>query len=750
MNDSPVNKANAFANAAEEYAERGQLGNAMEAHFRAAEQFLSAVSYTSDPEATRTLKLLYSNHTRQGKDLQRRLQTRSPSSSPLLPMHSAAQQPVQQQRSHGKPPTGAAGPIQQAAKTPVSVSGGLDSRRSSASSTHSPLVQRSQSQATDHRYRQQAGGTHLLPPQMLHHNHVQRAEEKSDFGSRNYFVGQSQTGSALAESMFDGDIPAYGGGGNVLNHMSPGPATMAVTSLDESTRSLAPNNPLDSIADSSYSVVAKAPEEDPEDPFNKFWEAVENLVDKITGPVAFATAPIGNSPQVSEPPPKHASGDPAERSHANLNASLRSTQMLNSYLVVNPNASYSGNAHAGPSYSAMGSTANAYGRPVFYNGGVVVSENDGPGVVGSIESNYFGQAPGGLLRKDFEGGGGRRPGARNSFSGFDSSAGALHDAAGMSQQRLPLPTSKTNEELIMENHHLKQTLNALTHRMALLERTTEENNLLRSSIIQFRQDVKKQVSRGRRGMGVSMISGRDGGRESGRERERELEAKVAKLEQELLAVRDEGQRMTTAMNKYKERWDRLKESAKRKKEAASTSGGTGPPPEESVKPVRPSPSPSPSLQQLYGSTPPSDVSHPPSPPPTTHETSPGSGGGFDEAHQQHLAQRRDSGAAAPRGHGMKPVRSTSSVTLTADARAPTPPRSTPAPPPPIAIPVATTTPTASSGHANEATKHPVEEQRPPSSTASSASAARGLARSGVSFSGDRSLFYSATSGSGFE
>ncbi|KAJ3172346.1 hypothetical protein HDU87_007942 [Geranomyces variabilis] len=600
---------------------------------------------------------------------------------------------------------------------------------------------------------------------MLHHAHVQRAEEKSDFGSRNYFVGQSQTGSALAESMFDGDMPAYGGGGNVLNHMSPGPATMAVTSLDESTRSLAPSNPLDSIADSSYSVVAKAPEvpeilpdlhmrffsltdlagqEDPEDPFNKFWEAVENLVDKITGPVAFATAPIGNSPQVPEPPPRHASGEPAERSHANLNASLRSTQMLNSYLVVNSNASYSGNAHAGPSYSAMGSTGNTYGRPVFYNGGVVVSENDGPGVVGSIESNYFGHAPGGPLQKDFEGGGGRRTGARNSFSGFDSSAGA-----GMSQQRLPLPTSKTNEELILENHQLKQTLNALTHRMALLERTTEENNLLRSSIIQFRQDVKKQVSRGRRGMGVSMISGRDGGREGGRERERELEAKVAKLEQELLAVRDEGQRMTTAMNKYKERWDRLKESAKRKKEAASTVGGTGPPPEDLAKPVRPSPSPSPSLQQLYGSTPPSDVSHPPSPPPTGYGTSPGSGGGFDEAHQQHMAQRRDSGAAAPRGHGMKPVRSTSSVTLTADVRAPTPPGPAPAPPPPIAIPAATTAAAVSSGHANKAAKLS-EEQRPPSSAALSGSAARGLARSGMSFAGDRSLFYSATSGSGFE
>ncbi|KAJ3065272.1 hypothetical protein HDU98_011350, partial [Podochytrium sp. JEL0797] len=68
-----VTKANSFAQLAEEYGERGQHAQAIEAHFRAAELFLVATTHASDPEAARTLRMLYASHTRRGKDLQRRL-----------------------------------------------------------------------------------------------------------------------------------------------------------------------------------------------------------------------------------------------------------------------------------------------------------------------------------------------------------------------------------------------------------------------------------------------------------------------------------------------------------------------------------------------------------------------------------------------------------------------------------------------------------------------------------------------------
>lgn len=313
-------------------------------------------------------------------------------------------------------------------------------------------------------------------------------------------------------------------------------------------------------------ISPRNPQDDPEDPFNKFWEAVENLVEKIsiTGPVAFATAPIGNTSPVQD---MNASGHldlakserfaahflggmtkPAlgsDHPHSSLNASLRSTQMLNSYLVVPPSDAQS--LSASRSSVNLTSTTTLYGRPVFYNGGVVVSEGENQGVVSSIESNYFGNTTGMMLGGD----GGNNGSARrlastssNSLMAAGSSVGMAREYGGMrgfdkGQHPSNLQNTKTQEELLLENHHLKQTLNAVTHKISLLERAAEENNLLKSSIMQFRQDVQRQATRGKRGMGVSMISGR----ENGRERERELEARVRALEEELRKLREEGQRM---------------------------------------------------------------------------------------------------------------------------------------------------------------------------------------------------------------
>ncbi|KAJ3024290.1 hypothetical protein HKX48_003115 [Thoreauomyces humboldtii] len=706
MDDSPVNKANAFANAAEEYLSQGELSNAMEAHFRAAEQFLSAVGYTSDQEATRTLKLLYANHTRQGKELQRRLQTRSPASSPRPSSHAQQVAAVNRATNHPRGPIPHAIP---ATRPPV------DPRRFAPQVQTNPPVQRFQTDYRQQARQHQHPSQHVLPP-----SGDEDPGGKSDFGSRHYFVGQSQTGSELATSMYR--HPAYGGGGSVRNHVSAGPATMDVTSLDESHRSMATSHAMGSVAESSYSVVEKGPEDDPEDPFNKFWEAVENLVDRvsITGPVAFATAPIGNQPVSQEVNDNKF----RERSQYSMNASLRATQMLNSYLIIPPNNPYKA-SDGGAQQASM--TASSIGRPMFYDGGVVVNADDPHGVVGSIESNYFGIAGGQHLGMEKSSGRDARASQAGSFSAYSGGSGGSQENLGsdrFSSSRGaggPTAASKTREELLLENHHLKQTLNALTHRMALLERTTEENNMLKSSIIQFRQDVQRQAvaGRGRRtGMGVSMISGREGGRERDRERERELEAKIRHLEGELQRSREEGQRMNTAMGKYKERWDKLKE-AKRKKEAASSSG---PGSVEDSKPGRPSPSPSPSMQHIYGSTPPSDMSHPPSPPPTAYGTSPRGGDGTFNHHG-----RRDSFSASTTvpsslsGGGGVGGRADGTTSSTAGG---------------VTIPP----PNFSGGSNNNSYRSgdppPLQQQS--------------LGRSMVSFAGDRSMFYSATSGSGFE
>ena len=48
------------------------------------------------------------------------------------------------------------------------------------------------------------------------------------------------------------------------------------------------------ILDSNAAEIRNAKGEDTDDPFNKFWDAVEVLVHKISGPVAFTTAPLSD------------------------------------------------------------------------------------------------------------------------------------------------------------------------------------------------------------------------------------------------------------------------------------------------------------------------------------------------------------------------------------------------------------------------------------------------------------------------
>lgn len=328
-------------------------------------------------------------------------------------------------------------------------------------------------------------------------------------------------------------------------HVSQGPATMAVTSLDESD--YPPSQMMDSVAQ-SYSVVSKGPEDDPDDPFNKFWEAVENLVEKIslTGPVAFATAPLTNSPQVQENA-MQGYYDPLTQPPHHLSSSLRSTQMLSSYFVIPDHNTNMNIASSSRSTASMSSTI-PYTRPIFYNnGGVVVSEGEHPNVAASIESNYFGIA---RSNSSVSNSGSGLGSASTSSAIQNSHSTVLAREYGHLPPRPP-PSPfhhppKTHEELVLENAQLKQTVDTLARQVAFLERAAEENNLLKSSIIQFRQDVMLR-GRGKRRGGGDIVQGRALGRSEGggmvaKDEVGALQARVRELEEELRKVKEEGDR----------------------------------------------------------------------------------------------------------------------------------------------------------------------------------------------------------------
>ncbi|KAI9360937.1 hypothetical protein BD770DRAFT_30891 [Pilaira anomala] len=71
---APVNAGHHFANLAEDFEERELWIKAAEAHSNAAAQFEIALKDTRDEEASRTLRLLTSNHTRKASELTRKAQ----------------------------------------------------------------------------------------------------------------------------------------------------------------------------------------------------------------------------------------------------------------------------------------------------------------------------------------------------------------------------------------------------------------------------------------------------------------------------------------------------------------------------------------------------------------------------------------------------------------------------------------------------------------------------------------------------
>ncbi|KAJ3188153.1 hypothetical protein HDU85_005301 [Gaertneriomyces sp. JEL0708] len=538
--DTPVNHANAFAQAAEEYTERGQWAEAIDAHFRAAEMFMAAVEGTRDKEAVRMLKMLGRDHVRRGGELRRRYGR-------------AGLQPQQ------RPGVVVTRPTEDA-----------------LNGYHAPVPRE------EHRIARQTEGLGLgvnVEQQQLQ-THGAGQGELEDLGSRHYFIGQSPTGSSIAHGFPHNGLPV------TTETPNDGPAVAPVVSLDESAAQF--TQPSESeYWRQEYSVLGEQEEGEgaDDDPFNKFWEAVENLVEKIslTGPVAFASAPL--RPDMD--PASGWSERDAGMAGDHMSETLKSTQMLNSYFVIPPTSGSHTTPGGTPAPGSASQTSQAsqlsYGRPVFYGDGM------------EMESNYFGRSSGNISTSH----------TSNTSQTLAPStvqqippphiSASLHS---MTRSRTASPTqrayipphprpndrladrrsrpstpsvlqsTKTREELLVENESLKSTIDYLAKRVSMLERAAEENWMLRSSIVQMREGWRRLNANQHPGerhsnVNVSPIVS------ANNEERNVLEKRVRELEDELKRVKEDSERQTSAMIKYKERWDKLKETAKKKRESAS-------------------------------------------------------------------------------------------------------------------------------------------------------------------------------------
>ncbi|KAL5032760.1 hypothetical protein RTP6_000821 [Batrachochytrium dendrobatidis] len=567
-------------------------------------------------KAVKTLKLLYASHTRSGKELQRRIAQEASSSQGSVPLATAA-------TSRQIPsPVSLPNPEEQLSTatlldTNAGTTGTLPKTQSLNKNHHkmfSGLVAPNQPHsAAIHFYSGEFRGKHS-PTSPIDPNASENRSEGSMLGSRQFFVGQSQTDSAMLpdrQSPFPtgsgttsllkplSNAADYSGGGGDLKKASQGlptdriktfatttgaskpvsgrvltgglrdqinpayfsnPATVPVKSLDKS------DVMLESIAN-SYLVLDDNAKEirksvAPDDPFNKFWESVERLVGEISlsGPVAFATAPLHDGQRSFQGIPAKPLQSSQHNStmqktfirtietQADSSDTQNNTGIMQSYLLVSPDMPFDSDASG---------TLNQTQQALKYHGLVDTPFNQIQGNTGSYTNV-------------------RLEDVCSSISG-----------------------KKTLEEYRIENNHLKQIVDKLTQQMVHFERAADENTILKSSILQLRSDVQKHAKRYYSGtmngnsmyssvmqnfVGAGLSQGSLGSSQKSADLAmsvsqesdsnsstmiKGLKDRIAHLENELTVVKSELEQQNLVITKYRERWDKLKESTKKKKESRS-------------------------------------------------------------------------------------------------------------------------------------------------------------------------------------
>ncbi|CAG8630745.1 12749_t:CDS:10 [Ambispora gerdemannii] len=481
MEETPVNAAHAYANAAEEYEEKEQWSKAMEAHFRAAEQFLLAMNYTSNPEAVRTLKLLYANHTRQGKELKRRLSKQSQSS------------PHQKQEQFSSSISGADGQQQQSSSSSSS-----RSKAQNSSSYQAQINNSNNNNQIDQSGRQNSSSSaHRL------HKQQQRQMEKLQQTSR------SNTSNYANRRIKDYQLES--------NSSS---STLGVPPRDNIASSMSPlNNSTVSSVEESYMVLRgnnDSADDDDADPFNKFWQIVESLVSKVSNPVAFATVPLNGTDTLSLTDPRLLSDSTA------VDVSIPSENKLNGRTIIE-------------------------------------SKIDGAASTTMMESFF--------IIPD------KKPRSSDTFHKPQQTLSTT-----TSGKKKAAPTiNKTIEEYALENQQLKIIVDKLSKQMLDYEKAAEENSMLKSSIMQFKSDVEKQAKRIKHSqeLRASVMVRQLSPESSTVSHSNYLQRRIKELEEELRLVKLDNEKQKASEAKYRERWEKLKESAKKKrseKQAESLSG----------------------------------------------------------------------------------------------------------------------------------------------------------------------------------
>ncbi|KAF9932348.1 hypothetical protein BGZ65_004507 [Modicella reniformis] len=249
MENTAVSLAHRYAQAAEEFREHCQWTEAMDMHFKAANQFQLATKDTQSQEVIQTLDLMSTNHMRQAKDLQRKI-AKAEAAAAAAAAAAAPQQKSKGENGHGS-----------LSRATGSSAGGGSSTPSSSSSSSG---------------RRRGNGQQQLTAQHQHQLQQQYLQQ----------LQQLQQGGVA---------------GQLINTLCQELGNLEAKGMDSGTDS--DHSSSSSELSSNSSIMIEELLENDSDPFYKFWQAVENLVLQISSPVAFTSIPLeGDDPTLFNTP----------------------------------------------------------------------------------------------------------------------------------------------------------------------------------------------------------------------------------------------------------------------------------------------------------------------------------------------------------------------------------------------------------------------------------------------------------------
>ncbi|KAF9181120.1 hypothetical protein BGZ50_005723 [Haplosporangium sp. Z 11] len=469
------------------------------------DQFLLATKDTQNQEVIQTLKLMNANHIRQGKDLQRRIAKAA----------AAAQAQAQ------------AVAADASSSVPQQKQSGTRSKSDDSTKSGSTTTATSSGRRRDNSWHQQ-----------------------SESGSLNQHPSKQPSFRDLSSDMQPkGDT---GSSGSYL-------ATSSEASSDSSS----------AMVEGSFTLVKDHLKDDPNDPFNKFWDAVENLVLKISSPVAFTSIPLdGDDPMQ----PSSASG----LLHSSTSEDTLPLSPIEPPFSVPTGPSRADNTLRVPqgstSYSSQPNRMRPDPSPMQESFFIIDSS--------SVKDSQI-----------------RRPIRDRSMSTSDSIASASKTMSTGARKpgMLSRNSTKTLEEYAIENEHLKLTLDKLSRRNLKLEKHLEgvmqmsvwTKDVQRSAMQLIKsQDVLRPVKQSIQDLAAEKVgvlaqrahavasttTASSVGTTTAYDQMNPttMQARLRELEEELQKQKLENAKQNALMKKYKQRWEDLKESAKRRRNATPT------------------------------------------------------------------------------------------------------------------------------------------------------------------------------------